>query len=138
MQAAVELVTLNVKGKGSDFLNNFYYAISEVEPHTINYSALTQKYRTDENMQNPIRAFIDKLREPRRAWVVRNIHNTEWVVPPEHYHQLVNWLQKEIARQKSSEAEKEEDIDFGFGFSELEETPIQFQIPKIPVNPHSN
>ncbi|NEO51695.1 MAG: hypothetical protein F6K54_00425 [Okeania sp. SIO3B5] len=135
LQAAVEMVTLNVKGKGSDFLNNFYYAISEIEPHTINYSALTEKYRTDENMHNPIRAFIDKLREPRRAWVVRNNNNTEWVVPPEHYHQLVNWLQKEIKRQKFSEAEMGEEIDFGFGFSELQETPVQF---KIPVNPNSN
>ncbi|GGA17390.1 hypothetical protein [Okeania sp. KiyG1] len=135
LQAAVELVTLNVKGKGSNFLNNFYHAISEVEPHIINYSALTQKYRTDENMHNPIRVFIDKLREPRRAWVVRNTNNTEWVVPPEHYHQLVNWLQKEIKRQKSSEAEIGEEIDFGFGFSELQETPVQF---KIPVNPNSN
>ena len=57
------------------------------------------------------------------------------MVPPAHYHQLVNWLQKEIKRQKSLEAEKK--IDYGFGFSE-EETPIEFQIPKVPVNPNSN
>jgi hypothetical protein len=56
-------------------------------------------------------------------------------VPPEHYHQLVNWLQKEIKRQKSLEAEKK--IDYGFGFSE-EETPVKVQIPKMPVNPNSN
>lgn len=135
LQAAVEYVTLNVKGKGSNFLNDFYYAILEIEPHTINYSALTQKYRNYDNMQNPVRAFIDKLREPRRLWVIRNQENTEWMVPPEHYHQLVNWLQKEIKRQKSLEAEKK--IDYGFGFSE-EETTIQFQMPKMPVNPNSN
>lgn len=135
LQAAVEYVTLNVKGKGSNFLNDFYYAILEIEPHTINYSALTQKYRNYDNMQNPVRAFIDKLTEPRRLWVIRNQENTEWMVPPAHYHQLVNWLQKEIKRQKSLEAEKK--IDYGFGFSE-EETPVKVQIPKMPVNPNSN
>ena len=136
LQAAVEYVTLNVKGKGSNFLNDFYYAILEIEPHTINYSALKQRYRNSDNMQNPVRAFLDKLREPRREWVVRNNENTEWIVPPAHYHQLVNWLQKEIKRQKSLEAEKK--IGYGFGFSE-EETPVEVQMPpKTPVNPNSN
>ncbi|NEQ36670.1 MAG: hypothetical protein F6K40_10435 [Okeania sp. SIO3I5] len=135
LQTAVENMTLNVKGNGSNFLNHFYDAISPVEPHIINYSELTKKYKVDENMQNPIRALIDKLREPRRAWVERNYENTEWVVPPEHYFQLTSWLQTEIKRQRSLEADRKKEIGYGFGFSELEETPVQF---KIPINPNSN
>ena len=45
LQAAVEYMTLNVKGNGSNFLNHFYDAISPVEPPIINYSELTKKYK---------------------------------------------------------------------------------------------
>ena len=152
LQNAVEYVTLDLKEKGSNFLKDFYDAISPVEPHTINYSALRQKYGNYDSREYPGRQFLDELKETRTAldklldklggtktaWVVRNNEDTEWVVPPKHYHQLVNWLQKEIKRQKSLEAQKEEEIGYGYGFSELEETPVQFQIPKKPVNPNSN
>ncbi|NER03557.1 MAG: hypothetical protein F6K17_13515 [Okeania sp. SIO3C4] len=130
----IEYVILNLKGKGSDFLNDFYYAISDTEPHIINSSKLIGKSGADENMPNLIRALVDKLRQPNRGWVERNEENTEWVVKPEHYHQLVNWLQEEIKRQKKLEAEAKKKVGNGFGFSHLEETEVEF---KMPLNPNS-
>jgi hypothetical protein len=133
--ASVEDVIFTVKGKGSDFLNNFYHAISDTEPHIINFSTLTKKNGADEKTQIALRALVDKLKQPNRKWVQRDEKNTQWVVASQHYHQLVSWLQKEIQRQENLETEAKSKTGKSYWIpSETEETPVEI---KIPLSPNS-
>jgi hypothetical protein len=129
--SSVEDVTLNVKGKGSDFLNNFYHAISDGEPHIIKEN----NGAADEKIKIANRALIDKLREPNRGWVKKDKENNKWIVASQHYYQLVNWLQKEIQRQKNLETEANSKTGKSYWKrSDAEESPVTI---KIPLNPNS-
>lgn len=130
LSGPVEQVSLDLRGRGSDFLREFYGAIAEMEPHIINYSRIKDKYREDERIGIAFRGLIDKLREPKRGWVERNERNNNWQVKSDHYHQLVNWLEYEIRRLSKLERETESAIgDDDWLLSELKQVSVEVRIP---------
>jgi len=121
----IERVPLILRGKGSNFLTEFYTAISVTQPHIINYQALIN--HENETFQRGFRFLLDKFREPRRGWVQVNNQN-DWLVAPQHYDKLTAWLRTEISHHTQEEEHGELKGDWGLG---VQETTVIFTIPSI-------
>jgi hypothetical protein len=123
---AVERVTLKLQGKGSRFLGEFKKAIETREPHIINYQVLNN--HPNLTFKEGFILLLNKLGEPGRAWVRVNSPNS-WVVVPEHYDRLTEWLTEEIDHHNQEEADSELPEDFGFTDPKVAD--VTFIIPSI-------
>ena len=121
-----ERVTLKLQGKGSKFLREFEKAIETREPHIINYQVLNN--HPNLTFKAGFILLLNKLGEPGRAWVQVNSPNS-WVVVPEHYHRLTEWLTEEIDHHSQEEANSELPEDFGFTDTKVAD--VTFIIPSI-------
>jgi hypothetical protein len=123
LREAVEIVTLKLRGKGSQFLREFYNAIDMKEPHIINDQVLNK--HTNQTFKDGFRFLVDKLRKPGRAWV--KMSEDKWVVASEHYHKLTEWLTEEIKHHTEEEANS--GLPDDWGLSDPPETDVKFTIP---------
>ncbi|HAT13298.1 MAG TPA: hypothetical protein DCS91_06755 [Microcoleaceae bacterium UBA11344] len=119
-------MTLKLQGKGSKFLREFEKAIETREPHIINYQVLNN--HPNLTFKAGFILLLNKLGEPGRAWVQVNSPNS-WVVVPEHYHRLTEWLTEEIDHHSQEEANSELPEDFGFTDTKVAD--VTFIIPSI-------
>lgn len=98
----VDMITFSLRGKGSQFLQDFYNAISSIQPHSIDSRVFLE--HQEKTYQESFRYLTDILRDPQLGWISLNQNN--YLVPEQHYHNLVNWLMIEIKRLGEEEQQQ--------------------------------
>ena len=100
LRGGVDLVTLRLKGRGSDFLEEFYHAI---DPKT----GIIDFIRLQENANTTFaigyRMLLDELRNPRLQLV--KIEADQWCIVMDYYSPLMSWLREEMLHQGEQEEE---------------------------------
>ena len=120
---SVNIVTLKLRGKGSEFLTKFYLAIDPVTQIIAHEDFLRDSEPT---FVRGFRMLLDELRNPQLRWVKvkANSNNYHWHISDEKsYSHLVIWLRQEIHRQCELEANESEE------FFSSQARNIEFQLP---------
>lgn len=125
----VEMLTLRLRGRGSEFLQYFYGAIKETAPHEIDRSFFEN--HSEQSYRNSFRDLIDQLRDPKLRWI--EIHDKNWQVQEEYYHRMVRWLKTEIKRLYQEESQNDFNYDYDNLFQPRNVTPLEVQV-RMPSN----
>ncbi|MEH1780357.1 MAG: hypothetical protein V7L26_14795 [Nostoc sp.] len=131
----VEMLTLRLRGRGSEFLQSFYGAINETAPHEINRSLFES--HSEQSYRNSFRDLTDQFRDPKLKWI--EIHDKKWQVQEEYYHRMVRWLKTEIKRLYQEESQNAFNYDYENLFQTKNVTPLEVQV-RMPsnINGHHN
>lgn len=107
LREGVNLVTLQLKGKGSAFLEEFYSAISP-ETGVIDYDRLINNANT--TFAIGYRILLDALRSQRLRWIATM--SNQCYVTEAHYDPLMSWLRQEMVYQCEQEEKQAPSEDF--------------------------
>ncbi|NEQ65721.1 MAG: hypothetical protein F6K21_09510 [Symploca sp. SIO2D2] len=107
LEKGVQVVIFRLRGRGSNFLGEFYTAI-DPQTYYIAYDRLEENANTSFTIG--FRILLDCLRRPTIGWV--KFEEGNWKVIPKYYPQLTEWLTHEIHRQCDEESRNFEEDEF--------------------------
>jgi hypothetical protein len=129
---ASEMLTLELRGRGSDFLKEFRRAIYKTSPHYINHSVFEK--HSEQSYRDSFDILIDQLSNPKLGWIEvinnQNSNNSNhWQVRDEYYHKTVEWLRQEILRLTQEEFLDKSRYNNLFTFKNAPPVGVQVKIP---------
>ncbi|MDF5711447.1 MAG: hypothetical protein PUP90_28170 [Nostoc sp. S4] len=136
LSEASEMLTLELRGRGSDFLKEFRRAIHEKSPHNIDRSFF--ETHPEQSYLDSFDILIDQLSNPQLGWIGVVNNSNYWQVRDEYYHKTVEWLRQEILRLTQEESLDKSKYDNLFTFKNVTRVGVKVKIPSIQNGNHNS